>query len=103
MRRLQALACKGFCAAEIIDLSGVIGRPPESVENIRSGAVKSVPTDLDRAITDVYRLNCGRRSVAKDATAVIGRAVKKGWAPPAAWVGLNIDDPDTVPHTRRAA
>jgi len=94
VRRVRALTAAGYTDA---DLAARAGLARESISRLRMGRPERVRQAVHEAIASTYRVLCGHtpeRALRRWRT---HRALDLGWAPPAAWAGLDIDDPDAQP------
>lgn len=96
-RRLEALAAIGHTGRQI----GVaMGRPPASsralVSKWRSPSRVRIDTRIADHVAQVYDHLSGHPGPSH---LVRVRALTAGCLPPAAWAGVDIDDPDSQPHT----
>lgn len=97
VRRLRALGALGWTSTEI---AAHCRFSPDYVARLRGGASKRVLMATALTVYDVYAEladRLGPSSIARR------RAARVGWAPPLAWDGDTIDDPDAVPFTAVAA
>lgn len=94
-RRLQAMAALGYSLSDVSDATGV--KQP-LITNIRTGKNVSTAPETAEAIKEFYDIvkdtPAAETVMSRRATAF---ADKYGWAPPSAWEGRNIDDPDVGP------
>lgn len=94
-RRLQAIAALGYSLEEAAEATG-LGMP--LITTIRTGKAVGTAPERAKAVAEFYEIikntpapNSGtsRRAIAF--------AARFGWAPPAAWEGRDINNPDVGP------
>jgi len=92
-RCLQALAAIGYT---LTDLGNVDGLPnKENISKIRCGVNQYIRYGYKMAIKEFYETHKDTPApVTQKTKAAITFARKYGWAPPAAWEGRDMDDPD---------
>lgn len=99
IRRVQALATLGWTKRHIAAQTGTF--TVSAIERLKTG--KPVTAALARAIRDAY-LSVGEKPAEEHginhswAVRTRKRATANGWAPPTAWDGDTIDDPDAHPE-----
>lgn len=97
-RRLDALACLGHPST---DIAALMGRPAGSARTLINRWRNPNRPHIARTIRDqvatVYEQLHHRRG-RSSATAI--RALEAGCLPPAAWDGVDIDDPTARPRPR---
>lgn len=88
-RRLQALQAIGYTYASLsVEFGGVT---PEAIRQYTTGTVRGATW---MRVRDVYERLSGTPGPSKVA---IARARRRGYAPPIAWEGVDIDHPDSKP------
>jgi hypothetical protein len=97
-RRLQALACNGWSTPVLADYTGL---HKSMVVKLRCGEAITTRVSAIRAVRDAYEQLSTRQAPATPAAARSrNEAAARGWAPPGAWAGVDIDDPAAVPAVR---
>jgi transcriptional regulator with XRE-family HTH domain len=94
-RMLQALSLLGY---RVRQMATEIEVPFSVLVSLRAGEYQYVNTTYVLAIREYYDKH--KDTPAPDcpgARGAITRARQKGWAPPAAWVGRDINDPNVGP------
>lgn len=94
-RKLQAMAALGY---SLEDASGGTGLKPSTVTNIRTGKKVTTSPEFAAVVDQFYEIikdtpaapSAGQRRA-------ISFAVKYNWAPPQAWEGRDINDPNVGP------
>ncbi|MCV7565097.1 hypothetical protein M3E78_005740 [Micrococcus luteus] len=95
-RRLQALACLGWSPNRVADMAGVTSTTTPS--RILSGKKTRVTMSTHRAVDAVYKRLQSTRFEPRDRmdrmayTKATERAAREGWAPPAMWDDIDLDD-----------
>lgn len=90
-RQMQALIAAGHPRMAVIDGTGL---DPAVVSDILNGRKTRVQHRTAALIDGVYR----DLSMVPGASArSLNRAVREGWAPPAAWDGIDMSDPSAFP------
>lgn len=91
-RRLRALAALGWTFADVADR---LGCTCQAVHSIHRENTIYLTTRI--AIARVYDQLSMSRPEGRYATRARGQAAARGWMPPLAWEGMDIDDPDARP------
>lgn len=94
IRRTRALGAAGYTDA---DLAARAGLARETVSRLRMGRPERVYRPVHEAIATAYRALAGHTPERPRRRWRTHRALDLGWAPPAAWEGADIDDPDARP------
>lgn len=98
MRRLQALATRGI-GSKTVERHCAHGSHGH-LGDIRNGDCKKIDARVAKAVADAYpRLAALPPGPNGGQAFALARA--KGWAPPEAWDGADIDDPRSEPRTVR--
>lgn len=90
-RRLRALACNGW---GLLDLAEYTAVNRDVLSRHRAGTHAQISRHLHTVITMTYDRLSGQTGPTARATQ---QADRDGWLPPAAWLGVNIDDPNAQP------
>lgn len=91
VRRLQALRAIGWTMRDIADKGGV---PMGSIDSLLFKHRDTMTRSLNARVTEAYELMSGTPGPS-NLTSI--RALRAGWAPPAAWDDDTIDDPNAKP------
>lgn len=91
-RRVRAASRVGRRLKLFAEIAGV---SESALSKLRFGRVEQVTVSTARKIADAYPLVLAREEV--DAVPMAA-ALVHGWPGPDAWVGVDMDDPDAVPH-----
>lgn len=91
IRRLQALRAIGWTMRDIADKGGV---PMGSIDSLLFKHRDTMTRSLNARVTEAYELMSGTPGPSH-LTSI--RALRAGWAPPAAWDDDTIDDPNAKP------
>lgn len=106
MRRLQALARLGYSSCEVARALRANGYTAsmDGLNQVRLGRSGYIRDERNDAITAIYELIVYRGPcTAGSSYSVSVRAEMAGWARPEDWRGVDIDDMDSRPCTRRSA
>jgi hypothetical protein len=94
-RRLQAIAALGYSLNEAAEATGLSG---PLVTSIRTGKSATTSPDRAKSVTEFYEIIKDTPAPASDASRrAMAFAKRYRWAPPAAWEGRDIDDPNVGP------
>lgn len=90
-RRVRALMALGH---PILDIRAASGINHTIMCNLLDGSAARIWGRSASAVADAYERMC---MTVGTSTRSLNRARREGWAPPAAWDGINVDDPATFP------